>query len=1009
MGEIHKLTKDGITLFPATTTDAVVHPQIRTALSNMVTEYNVSNLFPTLGENKTNNFTLQGAISVLQNKLVDKQKVPGIKVLFIDLYSEVQEWRYIGGVFTDVDNWAREDSWYTTLSEDVEELENTLLNDALRKSEQNLTTVEKEQVKKNLDLNISAKNITWNVNSDLDNYIESGIYTIKGYRVNPLDNMPIINSGANTSIAAILMVLTGADTIGQNITISEGGDEVNTKIYSRTYNKNEDTWSDWVDTRQSNYVGKIYSLDLDKYSGTGEYHGTLTDFDKLNIELNDKTIYNGEIEFQLKTIGTETRCTQIFYPLSKTSEFNTAFIRTGNGSVFSKFTPVLTGYNLEEVLSKIINVNELNSNLETINTELNALKETVELLQMKNSDDFCVAAWDTNSLSPNCIEVYGNPEFCSQWDPYLLDTTDNEGEWTKPVGKLMKNNFLRFTDGSWAPVVGIKEERRAECDGELYWKGQNNDQELSKKYDAGTFNATEHYENYGVTTKLYKSDGTEVNVLRPWETTETKYTIGIGREKTVYLLDNVVGNSGKSWKGIFSKPTIWDGIDVSKYPLKPTAIGPGPCAVIDDNGVHKSRNFFYLYEGISSCSGRKGLYGSLCTMFKGGRTYPVNYDSASGGLSATQGNMMFWGRNNNKEVQSPVPFAEGGFHAWNTYVTSAEVLYGTKYLHSTSKFHSGISSQTCNSEDTWRTYGGVKLREKGLTTWKYAPYYNRLAASGFYYSNPINTEESLNFSGLLNEYAPKEQCMESQMAASYAQELGIPENTEFEFYGNTYRYINVPGAKKLEEGEMNVIVYKLVKGEINKLYNASGTEVTLELEVNLRISLLGGMNLWGDVFSYTGGGYETVGIGELPNGETGLGGFPIEIYLEPDQSKWTYETTAFSRDLNFKFSFESKYPHVGGKTFYNLASDGYVNKRVPYTGFVLTRGSNTSTGECMYSWSGNHWSAANETRKVRIGCRLRASSYASAVGARACLAYYSVATQYMYFSGSFQARLPEDL
>ena len=36
MGEIHKLTKDGKTLFPATTTDAVVHPQVRAAISSLM-------------------------------------------------------------------------------------------------------------------------------------------------------------------------------------------------------------------------------------------------------------------------------------------------------------------------------------------------------------------------------------------------------------------------------------------------------------------------------------------------------------------------------------------------------------------------------------------------------------------------------------------------------------------------------------------------------------------------------------------------------------------------------------------------------------------------------------------------------------------------------------------------------------------------------------------------------------------------------------------------------------
>ena len=54
------------------------------------------------------------------------------------------------------------------------------------------------------------------------------------------------------------------------------------------------------------------------------------------------------------------------------------------------------------------------------------------------------------------------------WDFYLIDMTQNTGDKVRPVGKLRKNNLLRFENGDFAPTVGITEEMRAECDVELY-------------------------------------------------------------------------------------------------------------------------------------------------------------------------------------------------------------------------------------------------------------------------------------------------------------------------------------------------------------------------------------------------------------------------------------------------------------------------------------------------------------------------------------------------------------
>ena len=283
MGEIHKLTKEGVTLFPATTTDAVVHPQVRSALSNLINDYNVTDLFPKLGVNGGDKYNLQSAISVLEAKLLADQKKPGIKVLFVTTEGEAQEWRYNGDLFTEVSNWTRNDKWYTYTNEDVEELiDGNILNDTLRKSEQSLTTAEKKQVKANLDLNISAKSVTWTASSNLNTYQSSGIYTINGYRVNSNDNMPSIGVGADVSISAILMVLGGAGFLtGQNITITEAGTG-NTRSFSRTYNLDTDTWTRWIEDRQIEYVGTIDSLDLDLLVRPGMYNGTLTGFSKLN-------------------------------------------------------------------------------------------------------------------------------------------------------------------------------------------------------------------------------------------------------------------------------------------------------------------------------------------------------------------------------------------------------------------------------------------------------------------------------------------------------------------------------------------------------------------------------------------------------------------------------------------------------------------------------------------------------------------------------------------------------
>ena len=601
---------------------------------------------------------------------------------------------------------------------------------------------------------------------------------------------------------------------------------------------------------------------------------------------------------------------------------------------------------------------EASAGLVEFDGRLAAVEEITSELQLAKSD-YGVAEWNPDELAPESVAFYGQKDFLTKWNFYLLDTTDNQNETTTPVGKLKRNNLLRFENGDFAPTIGITEAQRAECDVELYL-----DAEHTQKYcDAGTFDAAAFYNEHGM-AKLYNVEGAEVRVLRPWETTETKYTIGIGREDTVYLLDNVVGTSGRKWKGVFSKPIFWDGIDLSKYPLVPTAFGPCPSCTVEK----KTRNFLYLYKGETNCQSAKGQ-NNLCTMFfDQEKTYPRVNDMS-------QINNMVYARANNADVNASYPFAEGGYHTLNTYITCLEAFYGTKYLHNALMFGSGISSNdSCSNEENWLQNGGVRYKKHDETAWKYAKWYEQ---KDIYYDN---SGKRTTFTVLLNMEHPKEACMESQMAVSFAVETGVSENTEFEFYGYKYRYVSVPGTDGT--AGMNVRLYKKMNQTFNA-YDAEGNETEWDVEVILRMSLYGGVNLSGDIFMYCGGGYEQVGTCQFAT--SGSKGNPIDLYLEPAQRKWHTEKTSSRDDLG-TFDFERLYIKTGSCT---NVGDGYSALRSSYSGWKQKAGGGISTGECYYTWDNNYWSTKLNQR-TRIAARFRGHATNSFCSPRFLHAYSAV-------------------
>lgn len=626
-------------------------------------------------------------------------------------------------------------------------------------------------------------------------------------------------------------------------------------------------------------------------------------------------------------------------------------------------------------------------------------QNTADIAELKEGvKDYYVGENDEVTGDPRFKNCKGNKEFLGEWHPFVIDHTDNTGEATHPVGQLMDNNHFRFVSGVFAPTVGITEEMRAACDVQLYTDAEHttpltlkNGVVVTDKAGAHPYDATEVYNSLGL-VDLYDGEGNKVRQLLPWETTETKYSVMIGRYDTLYPVDRQTGESGKVLSGIFKRQVRYDGINTGKYPLLGTALAPCPVTTVGN----KTRNFFYAYAvgDTNTTNGPSGAGESMCSMYvNDGRTYPRISD-------ITQVSNMQKARANNADTNAPLPFAEGGYHGVNTFILCMELLYGTKYLHNNNLFGSGISiNDACNSENTWLGNGGVRCKEQGTEEWTYR---------GFGDNTPFGHNEKWeknNFSWFVNFYRPKEQCMESQMAASWAAEFGIAENTEYEAYGVTYRYKNITGVKGLADGVMNCKVYRKKIGTC-KGYKDANTLATYDLELSLRMSLMHGMNVSGDFFVYWGGGCEMVGTNKVQtngsyNAEQLLKNY-IDFYLEPNQSKWVNESGVSKNNLG-TFGFEAVYGKIGvfGPP---ILSDGYCKNRLGYIPYKIADGGNISSWQCFYSWAFPYWSSTLNQR-VRIAVRFRGHASSAVCSARCLAASRSAAHTYVSNGGSAQCRI----
>lgn len=575
-------------------------------------------------------------------------------------------------------------------------------------------------------------------------------------------------------------------------------------------------------------------------------------------------------------------------------------------------------------------------------------------------NNFC-AEFDTAGDNAEVITTHGNKTFLNDLGPLLYDlATEQDG--TFQSYKLTSNNLLRYATGNYAPTVGITAAQKAECDGILYTDAAKTD----VAYKAGEYNAVTEWEKVdkplmaagGKPRTLYKADGTAVSQkVRPWETVRTDLSIGYGFPYSVYFLDNKVGKSGKKWLGIFTDITEWDGIDLTPYKLVPTALSPGAFTTI--GGL--ARDFFYRYR--PSDANAQGVAGSVIAPFNEDRAYPRHDD-------VSEVTSMDYCRKNNKTTTSPVPMAEGGFFCYDAYVAVVELLAGTKYLDNPETFGSGISSNDGINASTFFKYGGIKWKKAADTGYTYDVWgINRTIKVG-------GKTASSHWSANTNGEAPKEQCMEAQMAMSMAVELGIDPTTTsgsektFYFYGNKYYYMTAGINTAPKDGQLNCRLFKIV--------NYSFTDDTngkTECEFRLRMSLYHGMTLAGDVFRYCGGGCELLALALQKRDTSIRGNKIIGVWMQPDQSQWKRITNISSAPAT-KFGFEDTYKKVFPVSDDdNVTTNGYVyvKNRAPYSpwsGDVSSRGK----GDAMFVSDENWFDTNASGNYIRLALRFGRSA-----------------------------------
>lgn len=164
------------------------------------------------------------------------------------------------------------------------------------------------------------------------------------------------------------------------------------------------------------------------------------------------------------------------------------------------------------------------------------------------------------------------------------------------------------------------------------------------------------------------------------------------------------------------------------------------------------------------------------------------------------------------------------------------------------------------------------------------------------------------------------------------------------------------------------------------------------------------MNIIGDIYAYWGGGCEMVGTCKS-NASSVVDRAKVnfvDIYLEPEQKKWAYETDSVRNNLG-TFGFEKAYSKIG--TFGPpMPNNSYVKNRKGFTPWPVEIGGNLANWQCYYGNVYPYWSSTIDQR-ARIALRFRGDATNANCSARYLIAHLAVSDSYVYYGGSAQCRI----
>ena len=258
MTKIYKLSKGWENIYPATTSDAVVHPGTRTSINKLFNEINVSVVYPTSGIGRTNKYSLEGAIAQVPQEL----RNIGLKVSFLNNSGLVETWEFAGGAFENIENWKSNEDKLTDIRDEAIDKIKDAESDAISNFSSQRVTPDMLSESTKQFINASGGGTINNLADDedlvsvdkgeslsvlkfADRAYNPGIYVGMGYKIlrrNIMDGKNILTQDMVNQPHTIYVVQYDFDLDGAQITIPEncilkfdGGSLSNGKLTSIGY------------------------------------------------------------------------------------------------------------------------------------------------------------------------------------------------------------------------------------------------------------------------------------------------------------------------------------------------------------------------------------------------------------------------------------------------------------------------------------------------------------------------------------------------------------------------------------------------------------------------------------------------------------------------------------------------------------------------------------------------------------------------------------------------------